>query len=300
MKIYNLNESTLTTSASPASLSEKAMLARVTIHQWTARKFDKKAVEHVVRATGASKQAGRFTKYLIPREALKGISRISSQMRDFHYEQTLPWLDDGYRILPVRNYQNYVTRMSQLKELFQEQVGEFLMEYADLREKARFDLGELFNPAEYPTVDLIREKFGVEISVIPLPHSEDFRVSLNQQELDSLKTKLEEEVSGAYKKAIKDLWFRLYEPVKELAERLKDPEARFKVNLLHNISEIVQLLPTLNLDDDPALEQMRRDVERTLCGLNPESLRKNPQFRQETAEQAEALSKVMAGYMGNL
>lgn len=281
-------------------LTEKCLLSKITIHQWTANKLDKEITAEVAERAAADKNVGRYTKKLIPKEAFGEINKIVREIREFHEKHTLPWLDNGYRILPANNYKNYVSEMRTFKERYHDAVQEFLYQYENLKSQAAIRLGTLFREDEYPDASELEEKFKLRTSIIPLPETQDFRVQLSQSEIEELRAEMQQKMAEAHAKAMKDLWERLYEPVSELATRLKDPEARFKVNLIRNIAKIVDLLPRLNFDNDPHLEQMRIEVERSLCDLDTRRLREDKEYRQDTAKSADNLIQNMAAYMGQL
>jgi len=82
-----------------SNLNEKAMLVKLSVSQWTARKYDKK-VSQEINDQYSAHDAGRYNKVLIAQEEIKKISKVASQARSFHYFNTLPWDDNGSRILP--------------------------------------------------------------------------------------------------------------------------------------------------------------------------------------------------------
>lgn len=116
----------------PKSLHDKAMLMKLKISQWTARKYDKNVSEKVADDyQTTSKDAGRYNKILIAQEAIKKISQIVTKARDFHEKQTLPWDDDGMRLLPAANYMNYTANMRRLKSEYEAAVNDFILNYYD-------------------------------------------------------------------------------------------------------------------------------------------------------------------------
>jgi hypothetical protein len=56
--------------------------------------------------------------------------------------------------------------------------------------KSRSRLGGLFRPEDYPLSTEIRDKFGFETKVMPLPDADDFRVSLGDEEKDRVKRQI--------------------------------------------------------------------------------------------------------------
>ena len=101
-------------------LNEKAMLVKLKISQWTARKYDRKISDKVARDMGADPDAGRYTKVLIANEAIEKINKLANEIRNkYHYTNTLPWLDDGSRILPAKNFQEYSQKIREYKSQFE-------------------------------------------------------------------------------------------------------------------------------------------------------------------------------------
>lgn len=279
-----------------AKLADKAMLVKLSISKWSARKHDKRVSKEVAQQYGTDQDRGRYNKVLIAQEAIKKIGQAESAARTFHYEQTLPWKDDGARILPSANYLHYTQEIRRLKAEFEREVGYFLGNYPDLVDDARRELNGLFDPADYPDPSKITKKFGFEVEVDPLPTAADFRVNLQGEEVNRIKGEIEERLGRAQADAMRDLFNRLHGVVKHMAEKLADKTAIFRDSLVTNIQDLVDLLPRLNLTGDPHLEELRRKVADNLLGYEPETLRKNQFARQETAAAANDILAAMAGY----
>jgi hypothetical protein len=64
-----------------------------------------------------------------------------------------------------------------------------------------------------------------------------------------------------------------------------------------NISELVDLIPGLNVLDDPDLNQLAREIKAKLAGHDPKDLRKDKATRTQAAKDAEEIMGRMAGFM---
>ena len=93
------------------SLSSRAMLCSLSISMWSARKHDPEASEEIAQRHGAQPDAGRYHKVLLPKAALAEVQKIVSEARQDHYFMTLPWDDNGYRVLPAAAYMDHTERM---------------------------------------------------------------------------------------------------------------------------------------------------------------------------------------------
>src|SRR5688500_18219760 len=116
------------------SLSTRALLVSVNISQWSARKVDKRATATANIAHKANQLAGRYNKKLLPgAKELEEINDISGQARKFYYNQTLPWMTDGTRIISGKNYLPFQTEMRKITAQFESAARKFEAAYPSLR-----------------------------------------------------------------------------------------------------------------------------------------------------------------------
>lgn len=286
------------TATQKTSLSNKAMLVRLAISQWSVRKYDRKASEKVAKYFNAPVEAGRYTKTLLAEEAYHRVAKVANEVRSFHYQNTLPWYDWGPRLLPAANYLEYTRKIQALKTEFEKAVTEFVHNYPSYVSDAKTRINGLFDPDDYPDPQAIGSYYDFKISVDPLPSKEDFRVNLSSTEVEAIQSDIEARTAEAQAAAMRELWNRLHEAVKAMVERLSDEKAIFRDSLVGNLTDLVGLLPRLNITDDPTLEALRADVEKRLCGYMPSQLREDKKSRRAAAKSARAILDSMSGYMG--
>jgi hypothetical protein len=281
------------------NLNDRALLVQLSISQWTARKYDKKATSEVATAFNTTKDAGRYNKALLPmNDYLDRVHKKTTHIRTKFYENTLPWGIEGTQMLPTNNYLNFMTEFRKEKGEWQYLVNDFVDNYDQLRVDAKRVLSGLYNDADYPTTQDLRRKFHIDMAVFPVP-STDFRVSIASDELSRIQEDVERRVAEAQSTAMKEVWTRLFDRVQHMAEKLADPKAIFRDSMVDNAREICALLPRLNFTDDPQLEAMRQDVEAKLI-KHPDALRNDPDLRRDTAAEAKAIMDKMKSFMGGV
>jgi HEPN domain-containing protein len=278
-------------------ITDKAMLINLHISQWTARKYDRSVSDHIEDEYDA-RDAGRYNKILIAQDAIKKINKISNKARIFHYENTLPWGDNDDRILPSANYFDYIKEMRKIKEQFNKTVEEFCETYPSLIEEAKTRLNRMFKDEDYPPVQLIHHKYHFEVVINPISNPNDFRVSINDKEVERIKKDIETRMNKAQVDAMKNLWDRLYEKVQKIADTLGKSDAIFRDSLIGNVVSLCELLPKLNIENDPELTKMKNEIENNLITYSPNDIRNNSKIREETADKADAILKKMASYIG--
>ena len=278
-------------------LSEKAMLVKLSISQWTARKHDKGISAQVEREHQAH-DAGRYNKNLIAKAALETIQTAAGAARTFHYANTRPWEDEGSRILPASNYLPYTQEMRKLQAIFDTEVSRFLASYDSYVDQARIRLNGMFNAKDYPRADQITNAFKFSVDVSPLPEAADFRVSIGDAEAARIRADIQARNDAAHAAGDRDLWNRLHTAVSHVAEKLGDPEAIFRDSLIENVRELCDLLPRLNVTGDPELDRLAREANSKLTAAGPKWLRESPDKRAQTAQEARAILDAMAAYCG--
>ena len=279
-------------------LNSKALLVQLSISQWTARKYDKRVTKEAAENNNADMVAGRYNKSLLPMtDSLKQVHKKASTIRAAYYENTLKWDTDGVQLLPTANYLAFMSKFGTMKNEYFDLVNKFVEGYAQHVEDAEEYLGDMYNPADYPSTAEIMGKFRMEMNVSPLP-ADDFRVEIGEADLAAIQYDVEQRVQAAQNVAMKDVWQRLYDKVEAIVERLSDPSALFKNSLIENAANLCELLPKLNFSDDPELEDMRREVEAKLTRYSSEVVRNDPDRRREVAADAKDIANKMSVFMG--
>jgi len=278
-------------------INDKSVLVRLSISMPGNTRKDPDITKEVTVAHHLGDKSGRWLKQLYPKEALEPLTKVSTEARHWHYEHSLPWTDEGSRILPTAHHAEYTTQMREFRQKFETlSENHFLAKLPEWEAWARQQHNGTFNPEDYLPASKLREKFGFAIEVTPVPCGEDFRVDFTADELAELRTQVDTRVTNAAEAARKDLWGRLIKPVAAMVERLKQPDATFRDSLIGNLRDIVALIPALNLTSDADLEQFRSTIQRDLAHWDPDLLREDKATRAEIAQKAETLLAKMKGY----
>lgn len=275
------------TQTTNTGLHSKALIVNLNISQWSGRKHDKNATREVEEAHNAQTgQAGRFNKMLTSKEFLAGILNRGSAARSFLYEQTLPWGDNGDRILPSAIYFDFITGMDKLKTEFFEEVDKAENEYNNELREAEARLNGLFNASDYPSSEEFKSKFGFKISFMPIPETQDLRIDLSQTEINVLKQSITTEMNNRLAASMADVWQRIKEQLDHMKERLtglndKGKVKSFNDSLFTNLSDIIDLLPKLNIAGSPDIDQICEELKSLM--VEPDKVRTNALLRSRKA-----------------
>jgi hypothetical protein len=268
-------------------ITQKAMLAAVHISIWTATKHDRKVSRDVADRHGARERAGRYNKQLLMGAGkLEDLRTLAGQIRQYFYKITLPWSDEGFRLLPSHFLFDLTARMREFEAGFSSGVDQFLGVYPDYIREAKAELGSLFREEDYPSAEKLREKFSVRLEILPVPTGDDFRVTMSAEEQARIAREIDANVRQSLTRGTEDLWKRLRDVVSHMVDRLSEPETRFHATLVTNISDLVSLLPQLNVNLDPDLERFAAQIRDSLCNYTAQDLKKHDILRATTAAEA--------------
>lgn len=286
------------------SITERAMLVRLSISSWSATKLDKKVTKEVADKHGVAQDRGRYSKALVAKEQLEDVRKLASEFRTWHYEQTLPWDDEAYRILPAKNFLTYRAESQGRQDKLRAAMDQFIARYPEYRAEAKQALNGLFNDADYPTPAELEKKFAVEVKIKPMPDAADFRVDIGDEAADAIRAEIAKSTRDAIAAGMKDAWQRLYDAVAHMAERLKaygtDSNGAvvgaFRNTLVTNLKDLCDVLPRLNLLDDPKMDELVAAVRRALI-VDPDDLRESASVRRKTAASADAILAQMKEFV---
>lgn len=283
-------------------LSDKTVLANFSVSRWGGHRFDKSATDQVHKANDAASDTGNYNKRLLPKGASSQIDACVNAARDYHRTHTLPWLDDGVRILPSSRYLEYADRMKDYRVEFQKEVQGFLKDYPTYIKTSKARLGKMFNLADYPTVQDLEKAYSWELTILPFPDAKDFRIAgvaaVSEDDIAKMRVDLEARMEQVWKNAMKDVGQRIADVVGRVSERLKAykpgkpgkrAEGTFKDSLIDNVRELVAILPSLNLGNDKKLGKIITQMQDQLCKADADLLRDDDKARAKVAKSADAI-----------
>lgn len=263
-------------------LKENTMLSIVTISCWSGRKYDRKVSKDVDIMYNAE-NSGRFNKILLDMSALKKVFHAVGKARDLHTAMTMPWLDTGARLLPVKLYMEYVQKMRQAKDHFEKVVADFIADYPNLVQKAEQNLGDMFKQSDYPSASDMAKKFDFIVTIIPVPDSDDIRLNLNDDDIDRIRRDAQATTEYTINNAMRSIWNRLREAVDGFHGMLADSDRKIFTSIANKVGDMCELAEKLNFTDDEHLYACVDTIRNNLVIQDVDDIRKDKDFREETA-----------------
>lgn len=234
-------------------------------------------------------------------------SILANEMYQFHMKTTLPYGDDGSRVLPNGLYFEYTTEMRNFESRIQQLDYQILQNYPQLVQddinRRNAGLAAQGKPQtaatqDYPDVNQMQRYLYVAWHLEPISTANDFRFGVD----DVVKQRLQAHLVEIQENAKLDIYRQMLKPMKTFVEKLSVPigqeGAIFRDSLVGNINEFLIRLPKLNIDNDPNIAALLQEIEAVVKPyvFNPDVLRQVPESRQAARDKMAELMKRFEGY----
>lgn len=269
------------------NIQNNAMLASLSISMFGVNRTKKREGQEYASSKNASSDSIRVVAQLFDKSDMADIKMFATKARLIHNKYTLPWNDQGQRLLPSSVFSKYNQDMAEIKSDFDYTVDLFRNKYDNMLYDAKHRLGDVFDPGDYPTKDEITAKFKIHTSVSPMPVADDFRISnMSDADIQSVKKSYEIELQDKFKDSQQSLLQRLYEVINHLREILHADGKTFQKSSHDKIVELLELAPDLNVTQDPDIDALinRLSLACESRNFDADSVRNHVSVRRKTAK----------------
>jgi len=284
-------------------LTERAMLADINIGAFNPKKVDKDVTQEVVTDKGASNDAGTYVKNIIGPHHLKDLTYISGQARMAHYNLTFPgFAHKGPRILATVGFDKHIEEMGKYKDQYEAAVEALGNVLPTIRSARINELGSMWKEHEFPGTQEILNAFYFDIKYYPMPEASNWILDLDSDNMDALRSDIEEEVRDTLGSASKAAFIRALDAIEDMRDRLlayEKPDdhkrgtfkGNFRKSLITNMNELANTLPFLNIAKDPELDSLSEKIKEDLCSMGADELKESKWERDAIAQKADDMAK---------
>ncbi len=282
------------------SFTDYAILVRLSRSIWGAHTKDAKASREAAKSNHASEDAVRAWISLAPRDALSGVRAAQRVCWAIWMKYTLPWLDDGKRILASELFSQFTKEMREAVDKTNEAADDFVKTvWPVVKKNAHKRLGDFLTRHPLPTAEQLRSKMRVIVSYDSVSNVNDFRAKgLSKEQLAEIRDEMKDSVQDALKVAIDSIWVDVRVMVKKIAEKTRSDGAIFRDTLIGNLKNKMKLLPSLNFTNDAKTEELRILCEENLTNVDPQDLRDDPVKRKKAYKAAKEVLKLIEEVIG--
>jgi hypothetical protein len=282
------------------SIKNNALLVSLTVNKPQMTQKDVKATISAEVANNAH-GAGQYRKDLYPKALVQPILQVESAARAYIESTTYPW-SRGENLLPTARFMDFTERMGKFQLEFDQCVTAFLNNWSNVMSLAQQRQGELFDPSVYPDMSDLKSDFRFRVHYRPVTDMGDFRVAMQEEELDSLRQQVEEATKESMTTMLRAPLERLREAVQRLHEvsgktdrevvnkRTGATEVRppiFRDSVIDNLMEEIKLLH----DFADVLPSDVLSVAKQVADAapHPQSMRDDPDVRKSVNTSTQSL-----------
>lgn len=266
------------------SLASSCVLVSVESHVWNATVQDKQISDEVTTAKKADKDAGKFVKNLLAKNAEhKAVLNYRQTIYNWVQRNTYDWAG-SQRLLPVANLTRFHKEFREHETKFQELVDDFLDKYPTIVSNMAFVQGSMFDRSEYPDVSELKQKFSIDLIQSEVPTG-DFRCAISQELLDDMAVHYNRQAKRMVEDILGKQTEQLLDIMKSISyccevETTVDTNGEIKVrrrklydSTIDRAKELCETFKDFNLMSDPRLEEARAGLEKLLEGVSIDQLR---------------------------
>ncbi len=244
-----------------------------------------KKVHGSILETDADKSMLSVSKTLMESSELEAIRKHDALLRKWLGNMCLPFLDwPGVMVLPKGLVKSAQAKLTQHKTEREELVAAFVSAYPTLKQEAEKQLGSLYNPMEYPSIEDVKEKFVFDWAY------KSFGTPDSLKEIDpDLYTQQQEQAQANLVAATEEITAVMRQTLLQMVSHLQEkltPTDNGKPRRLHestieNLREFLNNFDIRNVTNDKDLAVEVAKAKSLLNGTNAASLRSSDEWREK-------------------
>lgn len=214
------------------------------------------------------------------------LTAIKSQASSYWRSMTLPYPQDGVRLIKQSDIAAFEAKMHEFKEQLDAAAANLQLEYETIKNAAREKLGDLYNPNDYPAS--LENVFSIRWEYPPV-EPPNYLMTFNPELYSQEQSRIQQRFETAVMMAEDAFATQLQEMVEHLIERLTDEpdgtKKTFKSSAIENFKEFYENFRHMNVRSNAQLEGLIRQANDLVSGIDVADLRKKADLRQNLSRQ---------------
>lgn len=299
---YELHQAIQAQSSKPElpNAAQRFVLVHLHFSKPQQQKLDRKATKDAEDANGA-RGAIKASRYLYPKKFFDPILQVENQAREWLRSRTVELGDTGLYLLDVRTAMEAMQVLSEFETKRKQEVAVFGQNLGTILAEAQAQQGALFDPSVYPSVSEVTSQFTMSFTMLPMGELNGLANTLSQLESDiaeTVKEHTEKSMREALAATVTEPLRRLVDSTLNSFNKMIRDDSRIHNSVFEDLDEITRLMPSLNVADNPKLNDLARLIRERVLHYNgkqvdADMVRQNPTLRKILAKNAEGIVKAM-------
>lgn len=217
--------------------------------------------------------------------AFRAVSAVRTKIIESWRGMSLPFPEPGVRLLRRDQVETFLSLMTDYRIELADAVAELDRHYADLREAAARQLGDLFDPNDYPAT--LTGLFDVTWD-FPNVEPPGYLLAMSPRLYRDEQRRVRERFDEAVRLAEEAFVAEFGRLVAHLTERLgteADGSPRvFRDSAMGNLGEFFERFRQLDVRSNEQLDALVSEAQRIVRGIGPQDLRDRRELRQHVAD----------------
>lgn len=288
----------------PDKVQGNVMKVQLSIGDIPSTLKDYEVTSSVLDDKGSKRDGGEWKTKLWSRSNRyhRALRRAINNARNYTRDVTLASDVKGERLLKTTFYLEYKTKMQELEACYWEAAKKMLKNYDRMVEAEKKRLGKLSDTIEYPSRIMVKNTLHFQLDFLGIPKGnemlEKYGLTLPDKEVKRLSEQVEAKTTKQLQASMVETYKRVFKAVHSVASKLADSDATFRDSLVGNMHELANIIPNLNMTDDPYLETLAKDIKDKLGKHSAKELREDPDVRLKVASEALNITKQMSDFFG--
>lgn len=280
-----------------SNLSQHTVLVEfsVSMPRWSKKATDlakEAAVNH-----NAAERMHSHTEKTLDADAFGAITTWEATTRGEHRKRTVPFSDKGPRMIAAGGLLQYKQIMDDAIDVGRSLWTDFLNAYDVAVQDARYLRGTRFDINDYPTRAELEDEFSIKFRILAMPDVGNLPTALAGIVAQESQAAIDAAVAEGKRWVFK----QLRDPIAHMHEKLLGytggRKGAFHDTIVTNIQEVLDILPSINIDGDPQITQMGEAMRAALTTYSPDDLRDDDNARADVAQAAQDILNVLDSFI---
>lgn len=233
-------------------------------------------------------------------ETYRTLTAIKSQASSYWRSMTLPYPQDGVRLIKQADVIAFEDKMREFRERLAAAAANLQLEYETIKNAAREKLGELYNPNDYPAT--LEGVFDVRWEYPPV-EPPNYLMTFNPELYEQEQQRIQQRFESAVVMAENAFAEQLQEMVEHLIERLTDEPGGekkvFRNAAVENFKDFYENFRRMNVRSNAQLEGLIQQANDLVSGVDVKELRANKNLRQDLSQQMSQVKTALDSLITN-
>lgn len=233
---------------------------------------------------------------VIPKDLIQPFTTAVSRARQYYKDNSLPWEDGNWRVVPVSKLQQFKDDLEKLISETKDEFAKcFISNYDHLKDTFEKRKGKL--AISFPEKDELEKGFEIEYNLGAIASVEDIRiVGIDTAMRNKIKDETEARYNDQINKGLQELAGNLLSALEEISDRVGDDDQKGKkyTRFLDNLKGMTATVDELNVTKNEQLTKSCELIRANISNWSPEAIKTSSEVRESIKSSADGIREQLS------